>query len=45
MEDESKCIEDAVSAILKEGYRTEDIYKNNDKETLVGTNKMGDLIA
>lgn len=45
METESKCIEDAVSAILKEGYRTEDIYKNKDKETLVGTNKMGDLIA
>lgn len=45
MEAESKCIEDAVSAILKQGYRTEDIYKNNENETLVGTNKMGDLIA
>lgn len=45
MEAESKCIEDAVSNILKQGYRTEDIYKNNENETLVGTNKMGDLIA
>lgn len=45
MEAESKCIEDAVSSILNEGFRTEDIYKNKDKETLVGTNKMGDLIA
>lgn len=45
MLDESKCIEDAVSTILNEGYRTEDIYKNKDKEILVGTNKMGDLIA
>lgn len=45
MLDEAKCIEDAVSAILNEGYRTEDIYKNRDKETLVGTNKMGDLVA
>lgn len=45
MEDEAKCIEDAVSAILKEGYRTEDIYKDKEKETLVGTNKMGDLIS
>lgn len=37
-------IENAVSDILKQGYRTEDIYKN-DNEKLVGTNKMGDLIA
>lgn len=37
-------IENAVSDILKQGYRTEDIFKN-DNEKLVGTNKMGDLIA
>lgn len=37
-------IEHAVSDILKQGYRTEDIFKN-DNEKLVGTNKMGDLIA
>lgn len=45
MEEESTAIEDAVDEILKQGYRTEDIYKNKDKETLVGTSKMGDLIA
>lgn len=37
-------IKNAVSDILKQGYRTEDIFKN-DNEKLVGTNKMGDLIA
>lgn len=37
-------IENAVSDVLKQGYRTEDIFKN-DNEKLVGTNKMGDLIA
>lgn len=45
MEEESKAIEDAVDEILKQGYRTEDIYKNKDKEILVGTSKMGELIA
>lgn len=44
MEQESKNIEDAVANILKQGYRTEDIFKN-DNEKLVGTNEMGDLIA
>lgn len=37
-------IENAVSKVLRQGYRTEDIHKNSE-ETLVGTNKMGDLIA
>lgn len=45
MEKEAQDIYDAVSDVLKQGYRTEDILKNPDKETLVGTNKMGDLIA
>lgn len=45
MENESKCIEAAVSEILKQGFRTEDIYKDKENEQLVGTNKMGDLIA
>lgn len=44
MAQESKAIDDAVSEVLKQGYRTEDIFKN-DNEKLVGTNKMGDLIA
>lgn len=44
MDEESKAIEFAVNDILKQCYRTEDIFKN-DGEILVGTNKMGDLIA
>ncbi len=44
MVEESTSIENAISDILKQGYRTEDIYKNSD-EMLIGTNKMGDLIA
>ena len=44
MAQEAKAIDDAVSEVLKLGYRTEDIFKNNN-EKLVGTNKMGDLIA
>lgn len=44
MQEESVDIENAVGIILKQGYRTEDIFKN-DSEKLVGTNKMGDLIA
>jgi len=44
MEQESKDIENAVSGVLKQGYRTEDIFKE-DNQKLVGTNKMGDLIA
>lgn len=37
-------IDNAVSTVLKQGYRTEDIFKTKN-ETLVGTSKMGDLIA
>lgn len=44
MLEESKAIENAVSNVLKQGYRTEDILKN-DGEQLVGTSKMGDLTA
>lgn len=44
MEQESKAIENAVDSVLNEGYRTEDIYVN-DTQKLVGTSKMGDLIA
>lgn len=45
MPDESESIENAVSEILKQGYRTEDIFKDEKSEKLVGTSKMGDLIA
>lgn len=44
MENAANDVENAVSKILKQGYRTEDIYKNKD-ETLVGTSEMGDIIA
>ena len=43
-EDEAaKAIEDAVQSVLTEGYRTTDIM--SDGMELVGTDKMGDLIA
>ncbi|MGN0375568.1 MAG: 3-isopropylmalate dehydrogenase [Butyrivibrio sp.] len=43
-EDEAaKAIEDAVQKVLTEGYRTTDIMSEGMK--LVGTDKMGDLIA
>lgn len=45
MEEASKDVDNAVSKILKQGYRTEDIFKNEQTEKLIGTNKMGDLIA
>lgn len=44
MQKEAQCIEDAVAQVLDQGYRTEDILKN-EKETLVSTSMMGDLIA
>lgn len=44
MQEAAKNIENAVDAVLKQGYRTEDIYKS-DNQILVGTNRMGDLIA
>ena len=44
MEDAAKDIEESVSEVLRLGYRTEDILKN-EGEMLVGTSKMGDLIA
>lgn len=40
---EADAIEQAVRDVLKEGYRTVDIYKNGDKK--VSTSEMGDLIA
>lgn len=44
MQNESNCVLEAVAEILREGYRTEDILKN-EGEMLVGTTEMGDLIA
>jgi 3-isopropylmalate dehydrogenase len=36
-------IDKAVQAVLAQGYRTKDIWEEG--KTLVGTEKMGDLIA
>ena len=44
--DEAACaIEDAIEAILEEGYRTGDIYNKGTDQKLVKTDEMGDLIA
>lgn len=43
LDDAAAAIEAAVARVLKEGYRTTDIM--SDGMTLVGTDKMGDLIA
>ena len=43
LDNEADAIEAAVAAVLKEGYRTTDIMSEGC--TLVGTDKMGDLIA
>jgi len=48
MSDEAKAIEDAVSQVLDEGYRTADIMPQDEKEAplckKVGCTKMGELI-
>jgi 3-isopropylmalate dehydrogenase len=43
LDQEAQAIEDAVQAVLEEGYRTKDIRE--DGTTLVGTKEMGDLIV
>ncbi|PLX71036.1 MAG: 3-isopropylmalate dehydrogenase [Denitrovibrio sp.] len=44
--DEAACrIEDAIEAILDEGYRTGDIYNKGTDQKLVKTDEMGDLIS
>ncbi len=43
LEEEAQAIEDAVQAVLEEGYRTRDI--GGEGTTLVGTREMGSLIA
>ena len=43
LEEEAKEIEDAVEAVLKEGFRTGDIYKEG--MTLCRTTEMGDKVA
>ena len=43
LDKEADAVEAAVAAVLKEGYRTTDIYSEGCIK--VGTDKMGDLIA
>ena len=43
LEQEAQTVEDAVDAVLSEGYRTPDIASKGDKT--MGTQEMGDLVA
>ena len=43
LEDEAKCIENAVTAVLSKGFRTQDIARADEKVT--GTRKMGEFIV
>lgn len=43
LETEAKAVEDAVTKVLDEGYRTKDIEQEG--TTVVGTSQMGDVIA
>ena len=45
MQEEANKIELAVDKVIKDGYRTEDIYRGASTEILVGTGEMGDLIV
>ncbi len=43
LENEAKSIEDAVTKVLKDGYRTPDIFSGTEKK--IGTKEMGKLIS
>jgi len=43
LEDEAQAIEEAVEAVLAEGYRTQDIYEEG--SMLVGTEEMGNFVG
>ena len=45
MSDEADKIENAVNQVIKDGYRTEDIYNSSANDKLVGTSEMGDLVV
>lgn len=45
MQEEANKIDLAVDKVIKDGYRTEDIYRGTSTEILVGTEEMGDLIV
>jgi 3-isopropylmalate dehydrogenase len=42
---EAEAVESAVEAVLREGYRTRDIYSGAPEEERVGTERMGTLVA
>jgi 3-isopropylmalate dehydrogenase len=42
---EAEAVESAVEAVLREGYRTRDIYSGAPEEEQVGTERMGTLVA
>ena len=44
---DAQVIEDAVAAVIRDGYRTADLMREDhpNKQTLVSTTEMGDLIA
>lgn len=45
MSKEADKIENAVNQVIKDGYRTEDIYNSSANDKLVGTSEMGDLVV
>lgn len=45
MSEEADKIENAVNQVIKDGYRTEDIYNSSANDKLVGTSEMGDLVV
>ena len=45
LSDEAGAIENAVSSVLKAGYRTPDIYAENSGKKLIGTKKAIELIS
>lgn len=45
MQEEANKIELAVDKVIKDGYRTEDIYRGASTEILVGTEEIGNLIV
>lgn len=45
MTKEADKIENAVNQVIKDGYRTEDIYNSSANDKLVGTSEMGDLVV
>lgn len=45
MSENADKIENAVNQVIKDGYRTEDIYNSSASDKLVGTSEMGDLVV